>query len=116
MFAIVILYLILGCFIDAISMMVLTMPVLAPIIVSMDGNLVWFGVIVTLMMAIGAVTPPLGLNCYVMKGALGDTVELRDIFMGALPFVGVMLFTVGILIVFPEITLWLPELMKASRF
>jgi TRAP-type mannitol/chloroaromatic compound transport system permease large subunit len=68
------------------------------------------------MMAIGAVTPPLGLNCYVMKGALGDTVELRDIFMGALPFVGVMLFTVGILIVFPEITLWLPELMKASRF
>jgi len=56
------------------------------------------------------------LNCFVMKGALGDTVELRDIFMGALPFVGVMLFTVGILIVFPEITLWLPELMKSSRF
>jgi tripartite ATP-independent transporter DctM subunit len=116
MFAIVVLYLILGCFLDAISMMVLTMPVLAPIIVSMDGNLIWFGVIVTMMMAIGAITPPLGLNCFVMKGALGDTVELRDIFMGSLPFVGVMLFTVGILIAFPQISLWLPELMKSSRF
>jgi TRAP-type mannitol/chloroaromatic compound transport system permease large subunit len=51
-----------------------------------------------------------------MKGALGDTVELRDIFMGSLPFVGVMLFTVGILIAFPQISLWLPELMKSSRF
>jgi C4-dicarboxylate transporter DctM subunit len=69
-------------------------------------------VIVTMMMAIGAITPPLGLNCFVMKGALGDLVELRDIFMGAVPFVGLMLFTVLILIVFPQLSLWLPELMR----
>lgn len=116
MLAIVLLYLILGCFLDAISMMVLTMPIFAPIIVTMGGDLVWFGVIVTLMMAIGAITPPLGLNCFVMKGALGDTVELKDIFIGASPFVVIMLITVGILIVFPQISLWLPELMKSSRF
>jgi C4-dicarboxylate transporter, DctM subunit len=113
MAAIVVLYLFLGAFLDAISMMVLTMPLVAPLIADADASLVWFGVIVTMMMAIGAITPPLGLNCFVMKGALGDQAELRDIFMGALPFVGLMLFTVAILIAFPEISLWLPELMRS---
>ncbi len=115
MMAIVVLYLVLGCFLDAISMMVLTMPLLVPLITAADQDLVWFGIVVTMMMAIGAVTPPMGLNCFVMKGALGDTVELKDIFMGSLPFVGLMLFTVGILIAFPQISLWLPEVMMSMR-
>jgi tripartite ATP-independent transporter DctM subunit len=112
MLSIVLLYLFLGCFLDAISMMVLTMPLVAPLIADADASMVWFGVIVTMMMAIGAITPPLGLNCFVMKGALGNLVELRDIFMGALPFVGLMLLTVLILIAFPQLSLWLPELMR----
>ena len=113
MLSIVLLYLFLGCFLDAISMMVLTMPLVTPLIVEADGSLVWFGVIVTMMMAIGAITPPLGLNCFVMKGALGDEVSLADIFLGALPFVALMLATVAILIIFPELSLWLPELMRS---
>jgi len=115
MTGIVVLYLILGCFLDAISMMVLTMPVLAPLITAFDMSLVWFGVVVVVMMAIGSITPPLGLSCFVMKGALGDEYELKDIFAGSLPFVFLMLFTVALFIVFPEICLWLPELMKSMR-
>jgi C4-dicarboxylate transporter DctM subunit len=115
MVGIVILYLFLGCFLDAISMMVLTMPVLAPLITDFDMSLVWFGVVVVVMMAIGTITPPLGLNCFVMKGALGDDYALKDIFAGSLPFVFLMLITVGLMVVFPEICLWLPELMKSMR-
>jgi len=115
MSAIILLYLFLGCFLDAISMMVLTIPILSPIMVDLDQSLVWFGVIVVMMMTIGAITPPLGLNCFVMKGALGDTVELKDIFMGSLPFVGLMLLTVIVLVAFPDLTLWLPELMRSMR-
>lgn len=112
---IVMLYLVLGCFLDAISMMILTMPLVAPLIEAHNMSLVWFGVVVTMMMAIGAITPPLGLNCFVMKGALGDQVELRDIFMGAAPFIVLMLSTVVVLIVFPEMVLWLPELMRSFK-
>jgi tripartite ATP-independent transporter DctM subunit len=115
MFGIVLLYLFLGCFLDAISMMVLTMPVLAPLMADFDMSLVWFGVVVVVMMAIGTITPPLGLNCFVMKGALGQAFELKDIFAGSLPFVVLMLITVALLVVFPEISLWLPEMMKAMR-
>lgn len=115
MIGIVLLYLVLGCFLDALSMMILTMPLLAPIIEAHDMSLVWFGVVVTMMMAIGAITPPLGLNCFVMKGALGDTVDLKDIFMGSIPFVALMLATVGLFVAVPDIVLWLPELMKSLR-
>ena len=115
MAGIVVLYLILGCFLDAISMMVLTMPVLAPLVTAFDMSLVWFGVVVVVMMAIGTITPPLGLNCFVMKGALGDEYELQDIFAGSLPFVILMLVTVALLVFYPEICLWLPELMKSMR-
>ncbi len=115
MLGITFLYLVLGCFLDAISMMVLTMPVLAPLITGFDMSLVWFGVVVVVMMAIGTITPPLGLNCFVMKGALGDAYELKDIFAGSLPFVVLMLITVALLVGFPDLCLWLPELMKSMR-
>ena len=109
------LYLFLGCFLDAISMMVLTMPILAPLITDAGMSLVWFGVVVVVMMAIGTITAPLGLNCFVMKGALGDSVKLSDIFAGSLPFVFLMLITVFLMTVFPEIVTWLPDLMKDMR-
>jgi C4-dicarboxylate transporter, DctM subunit len=113
--ALMILYLVLGCFLDAISMMVLTMPLVAPLVVAHGGSLIWFGVFISMMMVIGAVTPPLGLNCYVMKAAMGDEVELNEIFAGALPFVALMLLIAVILAAFPAISLWLPELMSTSR-
>jgi C4-dicarboxylate transporter, DctM subunit len=115
MVGIVLLYLFLGCFLDAISMMVLTMPILAPLITDAGMSLVWFGVVVAVMMAVGTITPPLGLNCFVMKGALGDSVKLGDIFAGSLPFVFLMLLVVALMTVFPEIVTWLPDLMKQMR-
>jgi tripartite ATP-independent transporter DctM subunit len=113
--ALMILYLALGCFLDAISMMVLTMPLVAPLIVAHGGSLIWFGVFISMMMVIGAVTPPLGLNCYVMKAAMGDEAELKDIFAGVLPFVALMLLIAVILAAFPAISLWLPALMSAAK-
>lgn len=109
--ALTLLYLILGCFLDAISMMILTMPLVAPLITAHGQSLIWFGVFITMMAAIGAVTPPLGLNCFVMKGALGDEVELNEIFLGAAPFVVLMIAIALIIAAFPELSLWLPNYM-----
>jgi C4-dicarboxylate transporter, DctM subunit len=105
------LYLFLGFFLDAISMMILTMPLVAPLVTAHGASLVWFGIFISMMIVIGAITPPLGLNCYVMKAALGDEVSLNEIFAGALPFAVLMLAIAALLAVFPEISLWLPSIM-----
>ena len=106
-----VLYVVLGCFIDAISMMILTMPFVAPLITAHGQSLVWFGVFISMMVVIGAITPPLGLNCYVMKAAMGRDVELNEIFAGAAPFVALMLVIAIIIAAFPAISLWLPGMM-----
>ncbi len=111
MAGLIVLYVLLGCFLDAISMMILTMPFVAPLITAHNQSLVWFGVFVSMMIVIGAVTPPLGLNCYVMKAAMGRDVELEEIFIGAAPFVVLMLFIAIIVAAFPAISLWLPGMM-----
>jgi C4-dicarboxylate transporter DctM subunit len=115
MLCLVILWLILGCFIDAMSMMILTLPLAVPLVQSHGVSMVWFGIVMTMTMIIGTVTPPFGLNCFVMKAALGDEVELNDIFAGALPFVLLMFLIVAILFLFPQISLWLPNLMAGKR-
>lgn len=115
MLCLVILWLVLGCFIDAMSMMILTLPLAVPLVQSHGVSMVWFGIVMTMTMIIGTVTPPFGLNCFVMKAALGDEVELNDIFAGALPFVLLMFLIVAILFLFPQISLWLPNLMAGKR-
>ena len=107
----ILLYLILGCFLDAISMMLLTMPFVAPLISAHNQSLVWFGVFISMMIVIGAVTPPLGLNCYVMKAAMGRDVDLNEIFVGAAPFVVLMLLIAVVVAAFPALSLWLPGMM-----
>lgn len=111
LFALTVMYLVMGCFLDAISMMVLTMPVVAPLITAHGASLIWFGVYISMVVVIGAITPPLGLNCYVMKGAMGDSVELKEIFQGAIMFLPLMILITLIICVFPQLSLWLPELM-----
>ena len=112
--ALTMMYLVMGCFLDAISMMVLTMPVVAPLITAHGASLIWFGVYISMIVVIGAITPPLGLNCYVMKGAMGDTVELNEIFLGALLFLPLMVLITVIICVFPGLSLWLPGMMAKS--
>ncbi|MBW1773466.1 MAG: TRAP transporter large permease [Deltaproteobacteria bacterium] len=106
-----VLYIILGMFLDSISMMILTLPLVLPILKAQDISIIWFGVIMCMIVEIGCITPPMGLNVYVMKGALGKSVDLNDIFAGALPFVLLMILIVVILYFFPQLALWLPSLM-----
>jgi tripartite ATP-independent transporter DctM subunit len=108
--AVTVVYLVLGCFLESISIILLTLPLLLPLLKALDVNLIWFGIIVVKLLEIGLMTPPVGMNVYVIKSSLGTQVPLTTIFRGALWFVVADLFTLGILIAFPEITLWLPSL------
>jgi tripartite ATP-independent transporter DctM subunit len=107
---IIIIYLILGCFLDAISMMVLTMPVIFPVIKALGFDPIWFGVICVIMMEAGLITPPVGLNVYTLAGVVKD-VPMQTIFRGALPFLIAMIAVVIIITFFPKICLFLPSMM-----
>jgi C4-dicarboxylate transporter, DctM subunit len=107
---IVILYLILGCFIDATSMVLLTLPVTYPLMMGLGFDSVWFGVIVTLLCEIGQITPPVGVNLFVIQGLSNE--ELSVVATGAFPFVILMILGIALLYVFPEMTTWLPAQMS----
>ncbi|MER1968045.1 TRAP transporter large permease [Castellaniella sp. GW247-6E4] len=107
-----IVYLILGCFMESISIMLLTLPVLAPLLEGYDVNMIWFGVLVVKLLEIGLITPPLGLNVYVIRSSLGKSVALGTIFKGVTWFIICDVFVVACMIAFPVLTLWLPSLMK----
>lgn len=107
---IVVIYLFLGCFLDAVSMMVLTLPVIFPVIVALRFDPIWFGVIAVLMMEAGLITPPVGLNVYTLAGLVKD-VPMIEIFRGALPFLISIFVVVFLITLFPEIALYLPRFM-----
>lgn len=107
-----IVYLIMGCFFDPLSTLLLTLPVLYPTVQHLGLNPLWFGIFLVVLIETGLITPPVGLNLFVIKGiARGHT--LSEVAMGALPFVALLLVGLGLLIVFPELTLWLPEHLSA---
>ncbi|HBE44215.1 MAG TPA: C4-dicarboxylate ABC transporter permease [Deltaproteobacteria bacterium] len=105
-----VIYLILGCFLDAVSMMVLTMPVIFPVMVGLGFDPIWFGVICVLMMNAGLITPPVGLNVYTIAGIIRD-VPMKEVFKGAAPFLFAILATTVILTFFPIIATILPAQM-----
>jgi tripartite ATP-independent transporter DctM subunit len=107
---IIVLYLFLGCFLDAISMMVLTMPVIFPVVLALGFDPIWFGVIAVLMMEAGLITPPMGLNIYTVAGVAKDT-PVETIFRGVAPFLLSIFVIVFIITLFPGIALFLPEMM-----
>ncbi len=107
---IVLIYLFMGCFLDAISMMVLTMPVIFPVIKTLGFDPIWFGVICVIMMEAGLITPPVGLNVYTLAGVVKD-VPMETIFRGAMPFLISMIAIVVIITIFPQIALFLPSMM-----
>jgi C4-dicarboxylate transporter DctM subunit len=104
-------YLFLGMFLDSISMMLLTLPVLLPVLKGLDVNLIWFGIIVVKLVEIGCITPPFGITVYVVKGVVGNSVPLEDIFRGIWWFLAMEILTLVILIMFPAITTILPDTM-----
>lgn len=103
-------YVILGCLMEAFSMVILTMPIIFPIIQTLGFDPIWFGVLMVIMIEMGMITPPVGLNVFVMQGVARD-VPLYTIFRGAAPFVLAMVVCIIILIIFPSIALFLPGIM-----
>lgn len=111
MAVILFIYLILGCFIDALAMILLTIPIFYPIAVDTLGyDPIWFGVIIVLVVAMGVITPPVGMNIYILKGVVPD-IPLETMFKGVWPFLLAIIVCLVLIMIFPQIALFLPNLI-----
>jgi tripartite ATP-independent transporter DctM subunit len=104
-----VMYVILGCFIDALSMLLVTLPFVFPIVQQAGIDPIWFGILIIVFIEIGAITPPIGLNLFATVGAAEGLLKIEQLMKGVLPFVLVECVLLAIFIVFPEIVLWLPR-------
>jgi TRAP-type C4-dicarboxylate transport system permease large subunit len=105
--------LVLGCFLPPAAIILMTTPIILPIITKLGFDPVWFGVILTINMELGLITPPVGLNLYVING-IAPNVRLGTILWGSLPFGLLMVLAMLILCVFPEIATWLPDTVMGN--
>jgi tripartite ATP-independent transporter DctM subunit len=108
MMLIVVFYLILGCFMETISMMILTTPFIFPIVVNLGWDPIWWGVVLTILIEAALITPPVGLNLYVVQGMRGRG-SINEVIRGSLPFVLAMIVLIGLLMAYPDVALWLPR-------
>ena len=108
---IVIIYLVGGCFMDAMALVVLTVPVFYPVVVRLGLDPIWFGVIIVLVSEMGVITPPVGVNVYVIK-SIAPEIPLETIFKGIFPFLIAILLNTGIMMAFPKVALFLPSLTR----
>ncbi len=105
-------YIALGMFLDPLGIILITLPILLPMFKTFDLNLIWMGILVVKLIEIGLVTPPVGLNAFVVKSVVGDRIPLMTIFRGLLWFVAIDLALFVILAAFPALSLWLPSMMS----
>jgi TRAP-type C4-dicarboxylate transport system permease large subunit len=108
---IIVIYLILGMFLEPIGAMLLTLPIVLPIIQAADLSLIWFGVVLTKLLEIGMLTPPIGMNVFVIKGVVGNQVSTTTIFKGVMWFLLADMLVLTLITVFPEVVLALPRYM-----
>ena len=122
-------YLLLGTFMEAYSMMLTTLPIIAPVLRAAEVDLLWFGIIMIILLEAAQISPPQGLSLYVLQGARRDvarqeltitgryvqTGTINDVYIGVLPFMACMAVVIGLLIIFPELALWLPDQIKGPR-
>jgi C4-dicarboxylate transporter DctM subunit len=109
---IILMYIILGCFFEGVAMLLLTLPIIFPTIVTLGFDPIWFGVIIVLMMETAAITPPVGINAYVIAGMVKEmNISMSTVFRGIVPFFIAIMVCVAILIAFPRIALFLPSTM-----
>ena len=101
-------FMFLGCFMENFSLMLIFTPLIAPIVSSLGYDLVWFGILMMLMLETALITPPIGVNLYVIQGVRG-TGSLNDVIFGALPFVLTLVVMIVLLVLFPDIALWMPN-------
>lgn len=108
---IIVFYLIGGCFLDALALDILTIPIFYPVIKALGYDLIWFGVMIVVVTQMGVITPPVGVNVYVVSGMARD-VPMEKVFKGSMPFLYALIAAAIILTAFPQIALWLPNLIK----
>jgi tripartite ATP-independent transporter DctM subunit len=107
---ILLMYLVLGCLMDAMAMIILTVPLIFPVITALGFDPIWFGVIIVMTVELGLIHPPVGMNVFVIKSVVGE-LSFSTIFRGVAPFIVTDLIRLGILVAFPMIAIWLPSLM-----
>ncbi len=105
-------YIVLGMFLEPVSMTFITLPTIFPLIHAAGFELVWFGVVYTITMEIAVLTPPVGLNLYVIQGIGRGAVSIGDVIIGCLPFIAALVALIGVLVLMPEVALWLPKAMR----
>ncbi len=110
-FFVVLLYVFLGAIMDEIGMILLTVPILFPIMINLGFDPIWFGIMIVIVCEMGMILPPVGMNVFVIKGMAPD-VPTYSIYRGTLPFVYADLFEIVLLTAFPVIVLWLPQLLR----
>lgn len=108
---IVLVYIVLGCFFDGISLLLMTLPITFPMVTSLGFDPIWFGIIVTLLIEIGMITPPVGLNLFVLSSISNNEVNLSTAAKASLPYWLILLGAVGLFTAFPGIILWIPQLL-----
>ena len=125
----VLFYLVLGTFMESFAMMVTTVPILLPTLEQAGVDLIWFGIIMVILVEAALISPPEGINLYVLHGVRQDVDReqagatgqpakqstIADVWIGVLPFIVCMAITVLLVVAFPEIALWLPDFVKGSR-
>ena len=110
-FAICVIYVVLGCVLESMSMILLTVPMFYPVVAHLGFDLVWFGIIVVVVTEISLITPPVGLNVFVLRGVLPD-IPTATVFRGVLPFVGADIVRLALLVLFPAISLYLTQFVR----
>jgi tripartite ATP-independent transporter DctM subunit len=114
MAAVVVVYLLGGCIMDALALVMLTIPIFYPVVTQMGYDPIWFGVIIVLVTQMGVITPPVGINVYVVFGvsaSVGDQIPLESIFKGIIPFLIATIVGTALMVIFPQIILYLPGRM-----
>ncbi|MDY0132978.1 MAG: TRAP transporter large permease [Desulforegulaceae bacterium] len=107
---IILIYVIGGCFIDALALIMLTVPIFYPVVIGLGYNPVWFGVVIVLVTQIGVITPPVGINVYVVR-SVATNVRIETIFRGVVPLLFAIIAATALLLIFPSLALFLPEFM-----
>lgn len=111
MFGFIVVFVLLGCILDSTSIIILTIPLMHPIAMNLGYDPLWFGIVCIVSIEIGLLTPPFGMVVFAMKSAVGESVQVEEIFAGVAPFIVLLVVSLGIIIAFPKLSTWLPSLM-----
>ena len=111
LFAVVVFYVVLGCFMETLSMMITTIPIIAPVMFKLGYDPIWFGIVIIVLIETALITPPVGLNLFVVQN-LRKSGPIQDVIVGSLPFVAALFVVLGLMALFPQLALWLPGLWQ----